>query len=359
MKNIVLVVGARPNFMKAYSIYNQLKNQYNLTLIHTGQHFDKKMSDIFFYQLGFPKPNIQFNLISLTRAGDFNDKLYGNNHKYMENIKNVIDDLIKNNGEKLGQLGEIRDKLIIEFKKINPDLVMVFGDVTSTLSASLAAHILNIEIAHIESGLRSFDLSMPEEVNRILVDNLTTFYYITEQSGLDNLRKEGLDNGNLFLIENPMILCLNMFKNIALKTKYHKKIGLKKKEYVLITLHRPSNVDNLDKLKEITEDIIELSEKEKIIFPIHHRTKNNLTKINKQNDNIIFVEPLGYFEFLCLEANAKYVITDSGGIQEETTTLGIPCFTLRENTERPSTLIENGGTNKLISKINDNYISLK
>lgn len=353
MKKIILIVGARPNFMKAYPVYEALKNDFELTLIHTGQHFDAKMSDVFFNQLGFPKPNIHFDLESKSRAGELDNKLYVDNLEYLKDKNKVIDELINYDGNELGQLGEIRDKLIKHFEEIKPDLVIVFGDVTSTLSAALSAKKLGIEIAHVESGLRSGDLTMPEEVNRILTDTMTNYYFITEQSGVDNLKKEGLDNGNLYLVGNTMIDCLFMFKNKALDTKYHEVLGLKEKEYVLITLHRPSNVDNLDKLKEITEDIIKLSELEKIIFPIHPRTKKNLEKLellDKMN-NIIICEPLGYLEFTCLEANAKYVVTDSGGIQEETTALDIPCFTLRENTERPSTLIENGGTNQLIDKI--------
>jgi UDP-N-acetylglucosamine 2-epimerase (non-hydrolysing) len=353
MKQIALIVGTRPNFMKAFPVYEALKNDFELTLIHTGQHFDTKMSDVFFNQLGFTKPNIHFDLESTSKAGDLDDLLYINNSDFFKDKNKVIQELLSYSGTKLGQLGEIRDKLIKNFEEIKPDLVIVFGDVTSTLSGALAAKKLGIEIAHIESGLRSGDLNMPEEVNRILTDTLTNYYFITEQSGVDNLKKEGLDNGNLYLVGNTMIDTLFMFKNKALDTKYHESLGVNEKEYVLITLHRPSNVDNLDKLKEITEDIIKLSETEKIIFPIHPRTKNSLEKLQllEKMNKIIICEPLGYLEFTCLEANAKYIVTDSGGIQEETTALNVPCFTLRENTERPITLIENGGTNQLIDKI--------
>jgi len=353
MKKIVLIVGARPNFMKAYPVYQALKDDFELTLIHTGQHFDAKMSDIFFNQLKFPKPDIHFDLESKTRAGEMDNKLYVENTEYLKDKSKVIDELAKYDGKKLGQLGEIRDKLCEEFKKIKPDLVIVFGDVTSTLSATLSAKILGIEVAHVESGLRSGDLSMPEEVNRILTDIMANYYFITEQSGVDNLKKEGLDKGNLYLVGNTMIDCLFMFKDQALQTKQHEKMGVKDKEYILITLHRPGNVDDIGKLNEITMDIIKLSENEKIIFPIHPRTRKNLEQLGliDKMKNIIICEPLGYLEFTCLEANAKYVITDSGGIQEETTALNVPCFTLRPNTERPSTLIENGGTNILIGKI--------
>lgn len=211
MKKITLIVGARPNYMKAYPIYSILKDKYNLTIIHTGQHFDEKMYNIFFNQLNFPKPDITLTLESKNRAGKLDDKLYVNNIEYLKNKNKVIEDLININKNELGQLGEIRNKLIIEFKKINPDLVLVFGDVTSTLSASLAAHILKIKIAHIESGLRSFDLFMPEEVNRILIDKLTTYFFITEPSGEINLKKENYKN-NLFLVGNTMIDCIQLFK---------------------------------------------------------------------------------------------------------------------------------------------------
>ena len=356
MKKIVLIIGARPNFMKAFPVYESVKNDFELTLIHTGQHFDEKMSKVFFEQLKFPYPDIHLTLDKRTKAGDFDDKLYIDNIEYLKNKDQVIDDLMKYQGE-LGQLGEIRDKLKKEFEKLNPDLVMVFGDVTSTLAAGLAAKMLNIAIAHVESGLRSGDIRMPEEVNRILTDHITTYYFVTEQSGVDNLNASGI-NENIYLVGNTMIDTQKKYLQQALDTKYDEELGLKSKEYVLITLHRPSNVDNMDKLKEIVDDLEELSKNNKLIYPIHPRTKKNLDKLGylkkiKENSNIILKEPLGYLEFTCLIANCKYIITDSGGIQEETTALNIPCFTLRENTERPSTLIENNGTNQMIQKISE------
>ncbi len=356
MKNIILITGARPNFMKAFPVYEALKNDFNLTLIHTGQHFDEKMSKVFFEQLKFPYPDIHLTLKKKTKAGDFDNKLYINNIEYLKNKDQVIKDLIDYQGE-LGQMGEIRDKLKIEFEKINPDLVIVFGDVTSTLAAGLASKMLNIEIVHVESGLRSGDLRMPEEVNRILTDHITKYYFVTEQSGVDNLNASGITE-NVYLVGNTMIDTQKKYLQQALDTKYHEKLGLTSKEYILITLHRPSNVDNINKLKEIFDDLEELSKSNKLVYPIHPRTKKNLKKLEylkkvENNQNIILQEPLGYLEFMCLIANCKYVITDSGGLQEETTALNIPCFTLRENTERPSTLIENHGTNQLIDKISE------
>jgi len=356
MKKIVIIIGARPNFMKAFPVYEALKNDFELTLIHTGQHFDAKMSDVFFNQLKFPKPDIHLSLEKKTKAGDYDNKLYIDNKVFLQNKDEAINQLMTY-GEELGQLGEIRDKLNQEFDKIKPDLVMVFGDVTSTLAAGLAAKKANIELAHVESGLRSGDMLMPEEVNRILTDHITKYYFITEQSGVDNLKKIGVTE-NVYLVGNTMIDTQKKYLQQALDTKYHETLGVKSKEYVLITLHRPSNVDDMDKLKEIFDDFEELSKKEKLVYPIHPRTKNNLEKLGylkkvEENPNIVLTEPLGYLEFTCLMANSKYVVTDSGGIQEETTALDIPCFTLRENTERPSTFIENHGTNQLIHKISE------
>lgn len=357
MQNIVFIVGTRPNFIKAFPVYEAFKNDFELTLIHTGQHFSTEMSNIFFIQLGFPKPDIHLELKSKTKAGDFDKQLYINNREYLINKDRVIEKLLVTDSTKLGQIGEIRELLKKEFIKNKPDLVIVFGDVTSTLASSLSAKSLGIKIAHVESGLRSNDLSMPEEVNRILTDHITDYYFVTEQSGVDNLKKEGKIE-NVYLVGNTMIDTQKKFLLKAQKTRYYDKIGVKKGKYVLITLHRPSNVDNLDKLREIFNDFEDLSTKESLVYPIHHRTKNNLEKLGyldkiKKNKNIILTQPLGYLEFTCLIANSKYVVTDSGGIQEETTVLNIPCFTLRENTERPCTLIEKNGTNQLIYKISE------
>ena len=355
-----MIIGARPNFMKAFPVYEALKEDFDLTLIHTGQHFDAKMSEVFFNQLKFPKPDIHLSLEKKTKAGDFDDKLYVNNADYLNDKDAVIEELM-NYDQDLGQLGEIRDKLKIEFEKGNTDLVIVFGDVTSTLAAGLAARKLNIDLAHVESGLRSGDMLMPEEVNRVLTDHITKYYFITEQSGVDNLKKIGITE-NVYLVGNTMIDTQKKYLQQALDTKYHETLGVKSKEYILITLHRPSNVDNMDKLKEIFDDFEELSKTETLVYPIHPRTKNNLEKLGylqkvQENSNIILDEPLGYLEFTCLMANCKYVVTDSGGLQEESTALDIPCFTLRENTERPSTFIDNHGTNQLIHKISE--INLK
>ena len=356
MNKIVLIIGARPNYMKAFPVYEALKGHFELTLIHTGQHFDAKMSAVFFNQLNFPRPDIHLSLESTSKSGDFDDKLYVQNKEYLKNKDRVIQELLSYDGD-LGQLGEIRDKLKTEFEKGRPDLVIVFGDVTSTLAAGLAAKTLHIELAHVESGLRSGDLLMPEEVNRVLTDHITQYYFVTEQSGIDNFTSVGITE-NVYLVGNTMIDTQKKYLQQALETKYPEKLGVNSKQYVLITLHRPSNVDDLDTLKAIFDGLDELSKTETLVYPIHPRTKHNLEKLGylrqvQENPNIILDEPLGYLEFTCLMANCKYVVTDSGGLQEESTSLDIPCFTLRETTERPSTLIENHGTNQLIHNISE------
>lgn len=355
---IALIVGTRPNLMKAFPVYNALKASHSLYIIHTGQHYDDKMSKAILDQLGFPEPNVRFNLTSKTRAGILDEKLYINNQVYLKDRDKIIKELTDLDGSLLGQLGEIRDKILIEIQKENPDLVIVFGDVTSTLAGAIAAHTLKKKIAHIESGLRSFDLGMPEEINRIITDYITSYYFVTEQSGIDNLHRESLDKGHIYLVGNTMIDSLYLFRQKIKDLAYHHKLGLFPRSYVVVTLHRPGNVDDPKKLGQILRQIRELSIKNdyKIIFPIHPRTRTHFRGleiiseiVNEQR--VILLDPLPYFEFISLVLNAKYVVTDSGGIQEETSALGVPCFTLRSNTERPSTLVFFGGTNQLIDSI--------
>ena len=324
MKKIVLIVGTRPNFIKAFPLFNVLKNttDYDLTLIHTGQHFDKNMSRIFFEQMKCPKPQYYLNIQSKSQAG---------------------------------QLGEIITSLEHKFNEIQPDLVLVFGDVTSTLAGALTAHKMGIKVAHIESGLRSNDLSMPEEVNRILVDKISDYHFVTEPSGYNNLINEGINKEHIYLMGNTMIDSLVNYAEQIDETNYYYQLNLEVCDYIVLTLHRPSNVDDINKLKLIMNELCKISQHTKLVWPIHPRTRNSLDKLNDvEMDNILFIEPLGYLEFMNLVSNCYCVITDSGGIQEETTVLDIPCFTLRENTERPSTLIENGGTNMLVM-INNLY----
>lgn len=366
---IVLIIGTRPNFMKAYPIYNALKDNHEIYIIHTGQHFDDKMSKSILKQLGFPEPDKQFVLESKSRAGILDHQLYVDNRDYLSDKGQVIKDLRSIDGKMLGQLGEIRDKILSELENQRPDLVMVFGDVTSTLAGSLAASSLNIKIAHIESGLRSFDLSMPEEVNRILTDYLTSYFFVTEESGVKNLLSDNQKSiENIYLVGNTMIDSLYLFKEAIEKINYYEVLKVPAKSYILVTLHRPGNVDDLDKLNNIIDDLSDLSKRTNltILFPIHPRTRAHLINLgildrgngpdlsnytDQPNINIQYLDPLPYLHFISLVLNSKLVVTDSGGIQEETTALGIPCFTLRPNTERPSTLVENGGTNILIKDL--------
>ena len=352
MKHIILIVGARPNYMKAFPVYEALKKDFKLTLIHTGQHYDKNMNELFFNQLNFPKPDIQLSLSNKTNNDIFNDFLYVNSRSFFTDISKNIKKLLNLKYNDC-QICEIRDKLIDIFKDIKPNLVLLFGDIKSTLSGALASTICNIDIAHVESGLRSGDLEMPEEVNRIIVDRLSKYYFVTEESAIYNLKAENISD-NVFFVGNTMIDTQVKFIDKALKIEYEKKYGINKDEYILLTLHRPSNVDNINKLKNIFRELDKLINNNglKIIYPVHPRIKNSINLFkNEINKNIIFIEPLGYLEFTCLMANSAFIITDSGGIQEESSALNIPCFTLRDNTERPSTLIENGGTNKLIKSV--------
>lgn len=308
MKKIVLIVGTRPNYIKAFPVYEALKNNFNLTLIHTGQHYDHNMNELFFNELGMKKPDIQFTL--------------------------------EKSGECL-QLVEIINKLHDVFKKSKPDLVIVFGDVTSTLAGALTANKLKIKVAHVESGLRSFDMTMPEEINRIMIDNISEYLFVTEQTGLDNLVASGCV-GKKFLVGNTMIDTLVKFNN-AIKTD-----KILDEDFIVCTIHRQSNVDNPEVLAYIIKHLNIMAQTHKFIFPIHHRTKQKVKDLNLEfHPNIKLLDPLGYIDFMKYIKKAKLVVTDSGGVQEETSFLGIYCITLRNSTERPATLVANGGSSIL------------
>ncbi len=319
MKKIISVVGARPNFIKIAPIHKSIQKYQNVIthlICHTGQHFDKKMSTVFFDELQMPVP-------------DFFLGVGGGSH------------------------AEQTSRIMIEFEKIlldeKPDLIIVPGDVNSTIAASLVAAKLHIPIAHVESGLRSFDRTMPEEVNRVLTDHISDYLFVTEKSGITNLKKEGIDSNKVFLTGNVMIDSLVNFSPNINKSHITEELGIVSGNYVLATFHRPSNVDNQNSLTELIDAINKISKYRKIVFPIHPRTMNNLKKYglsDKINDNIITLGPIGYIDFLSLTKNAELVITDSGGIQEETTFLGVQCITVRDNTERPSTY--EIGTNHMI-----------
>ena len=331
--NIISVVGARPNFMKMAPVLEQMLRVKNEAieikhyLCHTGQHYDKKMSDVFFKELELPKPDIYLGVGS-------------------------------------GSHTEQTAKIMIEFEKvlvkIKPDLVLVYGDVNSTAACSLVAVKLNIKVAHIESGLRSFDRTMPEEINRVITDSISDYLFVTEKSGYDNLIKEGVNKSKIFFVGNTMIDSLVKYKTKAGKSGIFKKLKVERKGYALITLHRPANVDEKDNLKKILQFLNNLSRKIKIVFPVHPRTQKNINIFGLEkflNENIILCEPIGYIDFLALTMDAKLIVTDSGGIQEESTYLKVPCITLRQNTERPSTV--EMGTNILLKTSVKDFLSEK
>jgi UDP-N-acetylglucosamine 2-epimerase (non-hydrolysing) len=336
--NVIQVVGARPNFMKVAPLHRAIKNLPGWTskIVHTGQHFDAKMSDIFFTQLELPKP-------------DFFLGIGGGSHT------------------------EVTAKIMLAFEKIveseKPDLIIVVGDVTSTLACTLVAIKMGIPLAHVEAGLRSGDRTMPEEINRILTDSVANYLFVTEQSGLDHLKREGVPDEKVFFTGNVMIDSLVRYQEKAKSSIILEELGLQatdpenrretsqlhETDFIVMTMHRPANVDTESGLKAILE-LIELSTaKTKVVFPIHPRTRSNMAKFGledtlTQNKNLILTEPLGYLEFIQLMTHAKAILTDSGGIQEETTYLGIPCLTFRDSTERPITVTL--GTNQLLADLN-------
>ena len=336
------IAGARPNFMKIASIANAIrehnskaKNQSNQSnqietirhiIVHTGQHYDQKMSQSFFDQLGIPEPDINLGVGSGTHAAQTAD--------IMKAFEKVL-------------LKEL------------PDILLVVGDVNSTIACSLVAAKINYPdekqitrplIVHVEAGLRSFDREMPEEINRILTDSLSDVLFITEQSGVDNLAKEGIDSEKVIFAGNVMIDTLQHHLRQAEQSHIKQSLAIDY-SYGLVTLHRPSNVDSPETLEPLIDVLIDISDKKRLIFAVHPRTMNNLQRFNlitklERCNNILLTEPLSYLDFLHLTKDADLVITDSGGIQEETTFLNIPCVTLRENTERPVTV--DIGSNYLI-----------
>ncbi len=320
MIKIVNVVGARPNFMKIAPIQRVMDSHPNMqpVLVHTGQHYDERMSKLFFNDLQLPKPDIYLGVGSGTHA-----------------VQTA--------------------KVMIEFEKVieehKPDLVIVVGDVNSTAACSMVAAKMNTKIAHVEAGLRSFDRTMPEEINRLVTDVLSDLLFVTEKSGLENLKREGIADEKVHFVGHVMIDSLIHFKNVAAKSKIMEELGLQPQQYALVTLHRPSNVDNKENFQKILDAFKVIEKQIPIIFPIHPRAKKMIENFNlgpqiEAMKNLRLLEPLGYLDFMKLMHNARLVLTDSGGIQEETTYLGIPCITMRENTERPITV--EIGTNVLV-----------
>lgn len=329
MIKILNVVGARPNFMKIAPIQREMNRHPNLKpiLVHTGQHYDERMSKLFFDDLEMPKPDIYLNVGSASHA-----------------VQTA--------------------KVMIEFEKIiiaeKPDLVIVVGDVNSTMACSIVATKLNVKVAHVEAGLRSFDREMPEEINRLVTDSISDLLFVTEQSGLDNLRNEGIADSKVHFVGHVMIDSLIHFAEKAKKSRIKNTLGVADNKYILVTLHRPSNVDNKQNFVKLL-NAFEVIEKEiKILFPIHPRSKKMISEFSLEKQiekmkNLMLMEPLGYLDFMNLLHSSKFVLTDSGGIQEETTYLGIPCLTMRENTERPVTI--ELGTNTLVGTDTELIIS--
>jgi UDP-N-acetylglucosamine 2-epimerase (non-hydrolysing) len=316
---ITLIAGARPNFMKIAPIIHAIQaskqggNILDYRLIHTGQHYDKKMSGSFFEQLGIPEPHA-----NLAAGG--------------------------------GSQAEQTAAIMIAFEKElieNPtDLVLVVGDVTSTMACAVVAQKLNTKVAHVEAGIRSGDWSMPEEINRLVTDSITNYFFTTSEIANDNLRNSGIEEDRIFYVGNTMIDTLLKQRPRFQRPEVWEILNLVEKEYLVMTLHRPANVDEEAKLKELMDEIIQNSGNFPLIFPVHPRTAKILSGLGVSHPRLHMVEPLSYLEFNYLVERAKAVVTDSGGITEETTVMGVPCMTLRDNTERPETITM--GTNELL-----------
>lgn len=319
MKRILIVVGTRPNFIKVTQ-FKKVAEQYSgleIKIVHTGQHYEQNLSDVFFSQFGL-QPDFFLNVVPASPNP---------------------------------QMAEIMISLERVIHDYRPDLVMVPGDVNSTLAAAITANKCNVKLAHIESGLRSYDRSMPEEFNRMATDVFSDYLFITEQSGVDNLRKEGRSDEGMFFVGNTMIDSLVAFDSIIQQSDVLTRMGTESKNFILMTMHRPSNVDTKEGLDKLLELVKILSTKHKIIFPAHPRTMKNMEANNLLGNfrflkNIVFTEPMDYFSFQKLVSESLCIITDSGGVQEESTFRQVPCLTLRPNTERPVTI--DIGTNELV-----------
>jgi UDP-N-acetylglucosamine 2-epimerase (non-hydrolysing) len=311
------VVGARPNFMKIAPVMEALSRHKGVTqrLVHTGQHYDEKMAGIFFEQLGLPRPDRDLEVGSGTQA-------------------------------------EQTAAVMVKFERVldeeRPDMVVVVGDVNSTLAATLVAAKAGVPVAHVEAGLRSFDLTMPEEINRMVTDRLARILLTPSRDADENLRKEGVDEGRIHFVGNVMIDTLLRHRARAPWGEVSGRLSLGDRGYSVLTLHRPANVDAADALARILSRIEPVAAEYPVVFPVHPRTARRMKEsgIEPPAGSVKLVEPLGYLEFLALMDHAALVLTDSGGIQEETTVLGVPCFTLRDNTERPVTITQ--GTNTLV-----------
>lgn len=316
---IDLIAGARPNFMKISPIIDAIREasgrgeDISYRLIHTGQHYDKNMSGSFFEQLNIPEPDVNLG------AGG-------------------------------GSQAEQTAAIMIGYEKLlqeeNTDLCLVVGDVTSTMACAISAQKMHVPVAHVEAGIRSGDWSMPEEINRMVTDSITNYFFTTTEIANESLRKTGVGEDRIFFVGNTMIDTLLKHRQRFQKPAVWDELGLKDGEYLVMTLHRPANVDQEEKLKSLMNEIINHSQDLPLVFPVHPRTKKMLENLGIRHERLHMIDPLGYLEFNYLVEKAKAVVTDSGGITEETTVMGVPCMTLRDNTERPETITQ--GTNELI-----------
>lgn len=316
---ITIVAGARPNFMKIAPIIHAIKKRQaqdlkiDFRLVHTGQHYDSKMSGDFFSQLEIPQPDINLG------AGG---------------------------GSQAEQTGAIMVGFEKELLAHRPDLVLVVGDVTSTMACTITAKKLEIKVAHVEAGIRSGDMRMPEEINRLVTDAICDYFFTTTPEAGQNLIKNGISESSVFFVGNTMIDSLLSNLDKLKQPEFFRKQNLKTGDYFLLTLHRPSNVDAEENLLRMLQVIMGNVEEFKVVFPVHPRTKQKLGKIGFSNSKLLEVDPLGYHEFIYMVKNSKAIITDSGGITEEATILGVPCMTMRDSTERPETIAI--GTNVLV-----------
>ncbi len=329
MKKLIHVAGARPNFVKIASIIKacQARPELDNLLVHTGQHYSPQMSDSFFCDLGIPQPDINLEVGS---------------------------------GSHAQQTAEIMKRFEPVLLEHQPDAVLVVGDVNSTVACVLTAVKLGIQTIHVEAGLRSHDRTMPEEINRVVTDAISDILFVTEQSGLDNLVREGVAREKIHLVGNVMIDTLLQNRAKADQSRIRETLGLTQGEFAVITMHRPSNVDNHQVFGRILDAFEVIQRDMKMVFPVHPRTLKNMQSNGlyariKSLPNFVLAEPLGYLDFLKLMADASIIITDSGGIQEESTILGIPCLTVRENTERPVTITS--GTNQLVGVQPENILA--
>lgn len=318
---VLAVAGCRPNFVKIAPLMAAIADRApaaRATLVHTGQHFDDSLSDVFFRDLGIPHPDHQLRVEGTSHAT-----------------------------QTASLMGQLEGTMLAEA----PDLLVVVGDVNSTAAATLVAVKLGIPVAHVEAGLRSFDREMPEEVNRVVTDSLSDYLFATEQSGIDNLLREGRPRERVFLVGNVMVDTLEAQRDRLERSDVLERLGLEAGDYTLLTLHRPSNVDDPERLAELLDMIAELEQSTPVVFPAHPRVVRRLEETGLTGrlaalERTSVTDPLGYMDFVRLMSQARLVLTDSGGVQEETTVLGVPCLTLRTSTERPVTVEQ--GTNLLV-----------